>query len=68
MSLKVWKFLFPSLSSLLSVLVLLDRNLMPGSSPPIVIGPCFFYVLYMEAVGWYIAYTVRIAESIGEMQ
>ena len=68
MSLKVCEFLFPSLSSLSSILEWLDRNLMPGSSPPIVIGPCFFYVLYMEAVRWYVTYAVCIAGSIGEMQ
>ena len=28
--------------------------------------PCFFYVLYMEALMWYIAYAVHIAGSIGE--
>ena len=29
---------------------------------------CFFYVLYIEVVVWYIAYVVRLAGSIGEMQ
>ena len=52
---------------------------MPGSSPPIVISPYFsyctncgtswfLYVSYIEAVEWYIAYAVRVAGSIGEMQ
>ena len=29
---------------------------------------CFLYVLYIEAVVWYIAYAVHVAGSIGEMQ